>query len=132
MIFFANFFHFETAWWSWSWSAHNFAGVSDVVNAQVAWAGENWTVRCEVIALGALGWIFDEVEDATKVWTDAAVGDNIIIRQFDDVARDLANFLAFWVVFDITLFEHERQACPRFWEIAVFESRHWRLSNWLI
>ena len=132
MILFANFFDFETARWSWSRSAHYFAGVSDVVNAQVAWAGENWTVRREVIVLAALSRILDEVEDATKVWTDATVSNNIIIRQLDDVAWNLAYFFAFWVVFDIALFEHERQTCPRFREVAVLESWHRRLSNWLV
>lgn len=132
MILFANFFDFETAWWSWSRSAHNFTGVSDIVNAQVTWAGKYWTVGREVVTLCTLSWVLDEVEDATKVWTDAAVGNNVTGRQFDDVAWDLAYFFAFWVVFDIALFEHERQACPRFREIAVLERWYRRLSNWLV
>src|SRR5271163_3281422 len=53
----------ERPWWSWSWSADDFTTLSNVVDAQVARAGEHWTLRFEIVALEAFCWVFDEIED---------------------------------------------------------------------
>jgi hypothetical protein len=96
----------------------------------VARAGKHWTSWLEVVTLSAFIWVFDEVEDATKVRTNAAVGNHIASGQFNNEARDFANFSLpsglysryFWL-------NMNGIACPRFGEIFVCKCRNRRLSQ---
>ena len=98
----------------------------------MARASKYWTGGFEVVTLSAFIWVFDEVEDATKVWTNAAVGNHISRGQFNDETRDLANFSSLRVVLKVLLIEHEGKASPWIGKIFVCESRNWRLSQRLV
>src|SRR5258708_5776436 len=100
--------------WTRRWTAHYLAPLGNVIDAQVARTGENWSIWFEVITFSAFRWIFDEIKNAAKVRANSAVGNNIPVGQFDDVTGNFPCFFAFRIVLKVALFEVKWQTSPSF------------------